>query len=261
MFTYMENDMNREPENGSEFREQELIWGAEAANILGISRTKFNQSILHNKYPNIRYVQKKGGRKYVKIDVFRTAYPTASEEQLPEIIMKYNLMRDAQRKDRRKTEKGNIQAELPQRNDVISRQEEKVSVDKLLRKLEDMFRKQINDDIYDAIKTMINLQPELQQQIQQEDAQRQIAGTVSSFVNWLTEQTTSIFKELMGTPEWQALIQVQRDIVEQTRIKTNEKEENPPQEALLQDWKRASSIFMEQIQKNRAEKNKSEGKG
>lgn len=81
-------------------------------------------------------------------------------------------------------------------------------------------------------------------------------------MNWLTEKTMPIFIRLMDTPEWQTLIQAKRDIAEQSIKKANEKRGNLPNEDLLQEFKRACSIFREQIQKNmvKKDKDKSEGK-
>lgn len=71
----------------------EMIWGHEAAKILGVSLTTFRRNHKAGRYPEIGYVDKQKGRKYSKLDVFRTAFPSASRGELYRLMLEYNQKR------------------------------------------------------------------------------------------------------------------------------------------------------------------------
>ena len=71
-----------------------LIGPTEASQIVGWKhRSSFYKHFHEGHFPEIRSVMLLKGRYYVLEDVFRTAFPEASEEQLRELIIHYRAER------------------------------------------------------------------------------------------------------------------------------------------------------------------------
>ncbi len=71
-----------------------LIGPTEASGIVGWEhRSSFYKHFREGHFPEIRSVMLLKGRYYVLEDVFRTAFPEASEDQLRELIIQYRVER------------------------------------------------------------------------------------------------------------------------------------------------------------------------
>ncbi len=71
-----------------------LIGPTEASQIVGWEhRSSFYKHFREGHFPEIRSVMLLKGRYYVLEDVFRTAFPEASEDQLRELIIQYRVER------------------------------------------------------------------------------------------------------------------------------------------------------------------------
>jgi len=84
------------------FKMQDTVWGSEAAEILGISRTTFYNRQREGEYDSIHYGVSAGGNRYYKKDVFRAAFPTAGDEQLNDMLLRYNLSKSRKKNSRRR---------------------------------------------------------------------------------------------------------------------------------------------------------------
>ena len=89
-----------------------FIWGAETAKILGISRTTFYTRQREGFYENICCVDmvigEKTCRKYYKKDVFRAAFPKASDEQLQKLMLGYNLSKKTRTRKKGRKRANNV---------------------------------------------------------------------------------------------------------------------------------------------------------
>ena len=71
-----------------------LIGPTEASQIVGWKhRSSFYKHFREGRFPEIRSVQLLKGRYYVLEDVFKAAFPEASEDQLRELIIQYRVER------------------------------------------------------------------------------------------------------------------------------------------------------------------------
>lgn len=98
----------RAREGDSEFdteNSQNYVWGMEACDILGISTRSFRRHRSQGRFKGIRTAQyARGHLKYHIYDLFRFAYPYASQEQINEFIFEHISTR-MDRKRRRLREK------------------------------------------------------------------------------------------------------------------------------------------------------------
>lgn len=85
--------------------ENNSVWSAEAARILGISKPTFNNRILMSRY-KVSCIRCPQGFRYSIHDVFQIAHPSLSDRQIEEAILDYRLKITEMRKRKRKKRGG-----------------------------------------------------------------------------------------------------------------------------------------------------------
>jgi len=68
---------------------EKYVWGVQAARILGISRSVFNQRFRDNKYPDIGGRNLRKGNQYILRDVVEMANPRKSRKEIDELVYKH----------------------------------------------------------------------------------------------------------------------------------------------------------------------------
>ena len=91
--------------NRRKLDENNMIWGAEAARILGVSRSTFNNGISVSRY-KVDCMRCPMGFKYSIHDVFKIAHPRLNDRQIEEAILDYRLKISEMRKRNRKKRGG-----------------------------------------------------------------------------------------------------------------------------------------------------------
>ena len=66
-----------------------IVWGKEAAAILGISKQTFDHRRIAGEYNGVRKLRLRLGYKYSIFDIFRIAHPRASDDKIEEFIRNY----------------------------------------------------------------------------------------------------------------------------------------------------------------------------
>jgi len=111
--THTKNDGRPKPkekdreliEKKARFEMKDTVWGSEAAEILGIGRATFYNRQREGFYDDISCAITAGGNQYYKKDVFRAAFPTASDEQLNDMLLRYNLSKARKKNGRSRRRK------------------------------------------------------------------------------------------------------------------------------------------------------------
>ena len=87
--------------NSRKLSDDNLVWGAEAARILGISKSTYDNRILMGRY-EVSCMRSPMGFKYSIFDVFKIAHPRLNDKQIEEFIMDYRIKTTMKRKSNKK---------------------------------------------------------------------------------------------------------------------------------------------------------------